>query len=76
MKPPDPGNWTGNVDYEWRTLKQLFMMYLQALGRYVKPDARKIAPLLTVAGPLAVELYSMFVYSDEDKDNWHSCEKV
>ena len=71
VKPPDAVNWTGNVDCEWRTFKQRFMLYLQAVGLDSKPDARKIALLLTVAGPQAVEVFNTFVYTDgEDKDKF------
>ena len=71
MKPPDAVNWTGNVDCEWRTFKQRFMLYLQAIGLDSKLDARKIALLLTVAGPQAVEVFNTFVYADgEDKDKF------
>ncbi|KAI3354316.1 hypothetical protein L3Q82_018847, partial [Scortum barcoo] len=71
VKPPDAVNWTGNVDCEWRTFKQRFMLHLQAVGLDSEPDARKIALLLTVAGPQAVEVYNTFVYTDgEDKDKF------
>ncbi|KAI3359278.1 hypothetical protein L3Q82_002793 [Scortum barcoo] len=69
VKPPDAVSWT--VDCEWRTFKQCFMLYLQAVGLDSKPDARKIALLLTVTGPQEVEVYNMFVYTDgEDKDKF------
>lgn len=66
VKPPDPLNWTGNVDCEWRTFKQRFNLYLQALGLDNKSDARKIALLLTVAGPQAVEVFNTFVFAERD----------
>ena len=66
VKPPEPLNWTGNVDCEWRTFKQRFNLYLQALGLDTKPDARKIALLLTVAGPQAVEVFNTFVFAGRD----------
>ena len=71
LKPPEPLSWTGNVDCAWRTFKQRFILYLQAIGLDSKPDARKIALLLTVAGPQAVEVYNTFVYaSAEDKEKF------
>ncbi|KAI3355026.1 hypothetical protein L3Q82_017850 [Scortum barcoo] len=71
VKPPDAVSWTENVDCEWRMFKQRFMLYLQAVGLDSKPDAQKIALLLTVAGPQAVEVYNTFVYTDgEDKDKF------
>lgn len=42
------------------------MLYLQAIGLDNKPDARKIALLLTVAGPQAVEVYNTFVFATAD----------
>lgn len=66
VKPPEPLNWTGNVDCEWRTFKQRFNLYLQALGLDNKPDARKIALLVTVAGPQAVEVINTFVFAERD----------
>lgn len=71
VKPPDAVNWNGNVDCEWRTFKQRFMLYLQAVGLDSKPDTRKIALLLTVAGPQAVEVYNTFVFATaEDKEKF------
>ena len=58
VKPPDAVNWAGNVDYEWRTYKQRFMLYLLAVGLEEKSDKRKIALLLTIAGQQAVEVYN------------------
>ncbi len=51
VKPPDVVNWTGTIDCEWRTFKQRFTLYLQAVGLDEASDARKIAFLLTVVGP-------------------------
>lgn len=44
-------------------------MYIAAMGLETKLDARKIALLLTIAGPQAIEVYNTFVYDDaDDKD--------
>uniref|UniRef100_A0A8C6LCJ1 ribonuclease H n=1 Tax=Nothobranchius furzeri TaxID=105023 RepID=A0A8C6LCJ1_NOTFU len=66
VRPPEAVVWTGNVDCEWRSFKQRFMLYLQAVGLDSKPDVRKIALLLTVAGPRAVEVFNTFVFEDEE----------
>ena len=66
VKPPDAVNWTGNVDYEWRTFKQRFMLYLMAAGLDEKSDARRIALLLTIAGQQAVEVYNTFEFANEE----------
>ena len=68
LKPPEPLNWSGNVDCEWRTFKQRFTLYLQALGWDTKPDADKIALLLAFAGPQAEEVFNTFVFASEDED--------
>ncbi|KAI4903194.1 hypothetical protein NFI96_028888, partial [Prochilodus magdalenae] len=40
-------------------------------GLDAKPDTRKIAVLLTVAGPQAIEVYNTFVFGEgEDKDKF------
>ncbi|XP_041842184.1 uncharacterized protein LOC121640472 [Melanotaenia boesemani] len=51
LRPPDGLKLVGNVDGNWRSFKQQFELYLAAVGLESKPDARKIALLLTVAGP-------------------------
>lgn len=63
VKLPDPLNWTGNEDCQWQTFKQRFTSYLQAVGLDAKPDARRIALFLTVAGPQAVEVFNTFVFA-------------
>ncbi|XP_054864601.1 uncharacterized protein K02A2.6-like [Amphiprion ocellaris] len=71
LKPPDAVNWSGNVDCEWRTFKQRFSLYLAAVGLEEESDTRKIALLLTVAGPQAVEVYNTFVFATpEEKDDF------
>lgn len=56
---------TGNVDR--RSFKQQFELYTVAIGVYTKPEARKVALLLKVAGPEAIEVYNTFVFN-ENKD--------
>ena len=76
VKPPDAVNWTGNVDCEWRTFKQRFLLYLQAVGLDDKPDARKIALLLTIAGPQSVEVFNTFVFANAaDRDTFEEVVK-
>ncbi len=54
VKPLESLKLTGNVDISWRTFKQQFTLYMQAVGLDDKSDSRKIALLLTVAGPQAI----------------------
>lgn len=51
LKPPESLKRTGNVDSNWRTFKLQFQLYVVAMGVEAKPDARKVALLLTIAGP-------------------------
>lgn len=64
IKLPESLKLTGNVDSNWRAFKQQFQLYIAAMGFESKPDARKVALLLTIAGPPAIEVYNTFVYDD------------
>lgn len=71
IKPPESLKLMGNVDSNWRAFKQHFQLYIVAVGFESKPDARKVALLLTVAGPQAIEVYNTFVYEEPgDKDKF------
>ncbi|XP_030596890.1 uncharacterized protein K02A2.6-like isoform X2 [Archocentrus centrarchus] len=73
IKPPESLKLTGNVDRNWRAFKQRFQLYIAALGFETKPDARKVALLLTIAGPQAIEVYNTFVYDDpSDKEKFNT----
>lgn len=52
------------MDSNWRCFKQQFGLYMAAVGLDSKPDARKIALLLTVAGPQAIEVFNTFEFED------------
>lgn len=64
VKPPQSLKLTGSVDSSWRTFKQQFTLYMQAVGLDGKADSRKIALLLTVAGPQAIEVYNTFTFAE------------
>lgn len=69
MKPPTSLQLSGNVDGNWRAFKQQFQLYISALGLEGKPEPRKVALLLTIAGPQAIEVYNTFVFQqDGDKE--------
>lgn len=63
IKPPESLKLTGSVDSSWRTFKQQFALYIQAVGLSDESDSRKIALLLTVAGPQAIEVYNTFTFA-------------
>ena len=67
LKPPAHLKLTGNVDSNWHVFRQRFRLYLEAVGLDTKPDSRRVALLLSIAGPEAIEVYTAFV-SDEEGD--------
>ena len=68
LKSPESLKLTGNVDENWRTFKQQFHLYVSATGLEAKTEARKVALLLTIAGPQAIEVFNTFVF-DSPEDN-------
>lgn len=66
VKPPGPLKLTGNVDANWRTFKQHFQLYIAAVGVDQRAEERKIAMLLTVADPEAIEVFNTFVFAQPD----------
>ena len=76
LKPSETLKLSGNVDSNWRTFKQQFQLYITAMGLETKPDARKVALLLTIAGPQAIEVYNTFAYEDEEQADKDKLDKV
>lgn len=71
VKLPDAVNWTGKIACEWRTFKQRFTLYLQAVGLDEALDARNIALLLIVAGSQSIEVFNTLVFERaEDKGEY------
>ena len=69
LKPPESLKLSGNIDENWRAFKQQFTLYVTAMGLEAKPEPRKVALLLTLAGPQAIEVYNTFVFETaEDKE--------
>ena len=71
LKQPEGLKLVGNVESNWRSFKQQFGLYMAAIRLDSKPDARKIALLLTVAGPQAIEVFNTIEFgadADEDKE--------
>lgn len=68
LRPPEGLKLTGNVDCNWRTFKQQFELYISAIRLENKPDEQKIALLLTIAGPNAIEMFNTFVFDQPDDD--------
>lgn len=66
LKAPESLKLTGNVDENWRTFKQQFHLCVAAMGLETMPQARKVALLLTIAGPQAIEIFNTFVFHSPD----------
>ena len=64
LKPPESLKLTGNVDENWRTFKQQFHLYVAAMGLETKLETRKVALLLTIAGPQAIDVFNTFVFDN------------
>ncbi|KAI4891972.1 hypothetical protein NFI96_009139, partial [Prochilodus magdalenae] len=72
LKPPEGLKLVGNVDGNWRSFKQHFELYMSATGMDNKPEPRKIAMLLTVAGPQAIEVFNTFEFDTADDKEKYS----
>lgn len=66
LDKPERLKLTGNVDSNWRSFKQQFQLYIAAMGLEEKPGSRKVALLLTMAGPQAIEVYNTFIFDSQD----------
>lgn len=62
---------TSNVNENWEAFKQSFEVYTLAI-RLKGDDQWKIALLLTVAGRSALDVYNMFVLTEEEKDKYEA----
>ncbi|KAE8281553.1 Retrovirus-related Pol polyprotein [Larimichthys crocea] len=72
LRPPEGLKLIGNVDSNWRHFKQQFELYMSATGMDNKPEPRRIALLLTVAGPQAIEVFNTFEFaSAADKEKYN-----
>lgn len=61
LKPLQHLQMMGNVDSNWHHFKQQFLLYLEAMGLNLKPGARKVALLLTIAGLQVSKIYKVFI---------------
>ncbi|XP_070378787.1 uncharacterized protein [Dermacentor albipictus] len=68
VKPPEPLHFTGEISKQWKLFKQKFELFLVASApdKKPRPDASKIALLLTVAGDDALEIYNNFTFGDDE----------
>ena len=73
IKPPDKlCTAKGSSDQSgWKSFIQHFRLYLLATDRDDKPDVKKVALLLSVAGEEAISVYNTFTYAaGENKDDF------
>ena len=66
LNKPSALSLSGNLSENWRKFIQQVEIFLQAAGKDQESDAVKIAILLNLAGPDAIELYNTFTLSDAD----------
>ena len=72
MKPPKGMTFQGNVSDNWTRFRQRLELYMEALNMDTKPDKRKIAILLTVAGQEAVDIFNTLTFADGERDNYNT----
>lgn len=73
LRPPEGLKLVGNVDSNWRSFKQQFELYMATIGLDNKSNTRKIALLLTVAGPQATEVFNTSEFTEaDDKERYDS----
>ena len=70
LKPPTELSMTGNVAENWKRFKQRFTLFLRAIDASNKSDDRKIALLLHVAGPEALEVYNTFTFTADQEGKY------
>ena len=72
MKPPKGMTFQGNVSDNLTRFRQRLELYMEALNMDTKPDKRKIAILLTVAGQEAVDIFNTLTFADGERDNYNT----
>ena len=70
MRLPEGMIFQGNVSDNWIRFKQRLTLYMEAVNLDSKPDKRKIAVLLTVAGPEAIDVFNTLSFTDGEQDNF------
>ena len=68
LKAPTELRLSGNVQDNWNKFKQRFELYLTATGMSDKPEQRKVALFLTIAGPEALEVYNTFTFTEDERN--------
>ena len=64
MKPPKEMILQGNVSDNWIRFKQRLTLYMEAINLDSKSDKRKIAVLLSVSGPEAIDVFNTLSFTD------------
>ena len=65
FRPPAPLRLdSANLEAEWTSFEKKFKWFLVAIGADKKPDATKLAMLLTTVGDDAVKVFEAFTYAE------------
>ena len=65
FRPPAPLRLdSSNLEDEWTSFEKKFNWFLLAIGADRKPDATKLAMLLTTVGDDAVRIFEAFTYAE------------
>lgn len=67
MRPPTALSFEGNYKENWKKWRKTFEIYMTATDLVSKPEARKVAILLHVAGEEAMEKFETFGLTDDQK---------
>ncbi|XP_064472560.1 uncharacterized protein K02A2.6-like isoform X1 [Ornithodoros turicata] len=72
LRPPDALVLSGNVAENWRKFQQRLEFYLEAteVEGKARSDKKKIATLLHVAGPEAVEVFNTFTLTSGERESY------
>lgn len=72
LKPPEGLSLSGNVADNWERFIQRVELYFEATatGTTVRTDKQKVALLLRVAGPEAVDVFNTFTLTEDQKQNY------
>lgn len=74
LKPPEGLSFSGNVADNWKRFLQRVELFLEATGSDpdVRTDRQKIAILLHVAGPEAVDVFNTFTLTEDERESFEA----
>ncbi|UYV72832.1 K02A2.6-like [Cordylochernes scorpioides] len=69
IPPPEPVNFRGNIEENWRYFKSHWRNFSIATGLDNKEDKLKVATLLSIIGKEAYNIFEHLDLSDEQRNN-------